>query len=168
MYISGQEAIDAALTAQRDALQSIYDQTLARINAGDTIDEAAAAVALPADLAASPYNQEFVSTVPGIVRNVYQEKMGWFSGNITDLTSTLTETAKAQALSAAFAYPSLVEAAKQAELSAQDLPSAEKALYLAFMAYKSAPDDFTVKQIYAQALRKNAFMQKRPTSATTT
>jgi uncharacterized repeat protein (TIGR01451 family) len=160
MYISGQEAIDAALTAQRDALQSIYDQTLVRINAGDTIDEAAVAVTLPADLAASPYNQEFVSTVPGIVRSIYQEKMGWFGGNPIELTSTLTEAGKAQALVAAFAYPSLTEAAKQAELSAQDLPAAEKALYLAFMAYKSNPDDVTSKQIYAQALLKNAYLQK--------
>ena len=79
-----------ALTAQRDALQSIYDQALVRINAGDTIDEAAAAVALPADLAASPYNQELVSTIPGIVRNLYHEKLGWFGGETHELASTLT------------------------------------------------------------------------------
>ncbi len=153
-------AVVSALTAQRDALQSIIDQTITQINQGATLDEAAAAVTLSSELAASPYNQEFVSTIPAIVKAVYQQKMGWFGGNVTELASTLTETAKAQALAAAFAYPSLAEAAKQVELSAQDLPSAEKALYLAFMAYKAAPDDFTVQAIYAQALRKNAFMQK--------
>lgn len=90
MLISGAASVQSALTAQRDALQSIYDQALARINAGDTIDEAAAAVALPADLAASPYNQELVSTVPGIVRNIYHEKLGWFGGETHELAATLT------------------------------------------------------------------------------
>jgi len=50
--------------------------------------------------------------------------------------------------------------AKQAELAAADLESAEKALYLADIAYRTARDNFEARQVYAQALRKNAFMQK--------
>jgi uncharacterized repeat protein (TIGR01451 family) len=154
-------AIQDALTVQRDALQSIYDQALAQINQGAAIDEAAAAVALSPELASSPYNQEFVSTIPGIVKEIYHEKMGWFGGNITELASTLTEDTKAQMLSDAYGgLDNLIAAARNAELSANDLPGAEQALYLADAAYRLAPDDFTVKQIYAQTLRKNAFMQK--------
>ena len=161
MYISGHANVNSALTAQRDALQSIYDQTLVRINAGDTIDEAAAAVALPADLAASPYNQELVSTVPGIVRNLYHEKLGWFGGETHELASTLTPAAKAAALAGALGgTDALVAAARTAELNARDLAGAEKALYLAEAAYEAAPENATARQVYAQALRKNAFMQK--------
>jgi len=159
--ISGAASVQSALTAQRDALQSIYDQALARINAGDTIDEAAAAVALPADLAASPYNQELVSTVPGIVRNLYHEKLGWFGGETHELASTLTPAARAAALAElAGGTDNLLAAARTAELNARDLAGAEKALYLAEAAHAAAPDSFTARLVYAQALRKNAFMQK--------
>jgi uncharacterized repeat protein (TIGR01451 family) len=161
MYISGAAEVESALTTKRDALQSIYDQTLVRINAGDTIDEAAAAVALPADLAASPYNQELVSTVAGIVRNLYHEKLGWFGGETHELASTLTPAAKAAALADALGgTDALVAAARTAELNARDLAGAEKALYLAEAAYEAAPEDSTARQVYAQVLRKNAFMQK--------
>ena len=159
--ITDQASVLSALTAQRDALQSIYDQALARINAGDTIDEAAAAVALPADLAASPYNQELVSTIPGIVRNLYHEKLGWFGGETHELASTLTPAAKAAALADALGgSDALTAAARTAELNARDLAGAEKALYLAEAAYEAAPEDAAARQVYAQALRKNAFMQK--------
>jgi uncharacterized repeat protein (TIGR01451 family) len=161
MYISGAAEVESALTTKRDALQSIYDQTLVRINAGDTIDEAAAAVALLADLAASPYNQELVSTIPGIVRNIYTEKLGWFGGETHELASTLTPAAKAAALADALGgSDALTAAARTAELNARDLAGAEKALYLAEAAYEAAPEDAAARQVYAQALRKNAFMQK--------
>ncbi len=159
--ISGADVAAAALTAQREALQSIYDQALVRINAGDTIDEAAAAVALPADLAANPYNQELVSTISGIVRNLYHDKLGWFGGETHELASTLTPAAKAAALAYALGgTDALTAAARTAELNARDLAGAEQALYLAEVAYEAAPEDFTAKRVYAQALRKNAFMQK--------
>ena len=161
MYVSGNAAINSAVDAQRDALQSIRNQTLVRINAGDTIDEAAAAVALPPDLAASPYNQELVSTVPFIVRNIYHEEMGWFGGETHELAATLTPAAKAAALAAALGgADNLIAAARTAELNARDLAAAEKALYLAEAAYEAAPENATARQVYGQTLRKNAFMQK--------
>jgi hypothetical protein len=54
----------------------------------------------------------------------------------------------------------LTAAARTAELNARDLAGAEKALYLAEAAYEAAPEDSAARQVYAQALRKNAFMQK--------
>jgi uncharacterized repeat protein (TIGR01451 family) len=159
--ISDRSSVATAVTAQKEALISLYNQTIQEINQHATADEAAAAITLPTDLASSPYNQEFVSTVPDIVRSIYQEQMGWFGGETDELASTLTPTVKAQILADAYSgQANLVAAARSAELSAQTLPAAEKALYLAHAAYTLAPDDFTVKQIYAQTLRKNAFMQK--------
>jgi len=158
--IVGASAIAAALTAQRDALQSIYDQTLALIDQQLTLNEVVAAVALPADLAASPYNRELASNIPGVVRNIYHERMGWFGGETPDLAGTLTPAAKASALAEALGgADNLVAAARTAELNARTLAAAEKALYLAYAAYHAAPDSFAARQVYAQALRKNAFMQ---------
>ncbi len=125
--IADRQAVQDAVTAQRNALQSIYDQTITLINQGATLDEAAATVTLPLDFASIPYNQEFVSTVSAIVKNIYHEKLGWFSGNLIDLTSTLTEAGKAQALVDAFGLENLISAARNAELNARDLASAEQA-----------------------------------------
>jgi uncharacterized repeat protein (TIGR01451 family) len=154
-------AVSEAVTAQRDALQYVYDQTWEKINAGYSVDEIAASVALTPELALSPYNQEFASTVPQVVRSIYHERMGWFGGETDELASTLTPDIKAQILADAYGgLENLVAAARQSELEARDLAGAEKALYLAHAAYKLAPEDPTVRQIYAQALRKNAFMQE--------
>lgn len=159
--IVGQAEVDAALGAQRDALEYVYDQTLAGIDAGVPESEIAATLELPPELAANPYNQEFVSTIPGVVRNIYHYTIGWFGGETPELAGTLTTGVKAQVLADAYGgTANLIAAARTAELNARDLAGAEKALYLAYAAYKAAPDDFTAKQVYAQALRKNAYLQK--------
>jgi len=159
--IMGPEAVYAALTAQRDALQYVHDQTLAGMNAGLTESEIAATVQLPPELAANPYNQELVSTIPGVVHDVYHSHIGWFGGETPELAGTLTTGARAQVLAdLAGGTANLIAAARTAELNARDLAGAEKALYLAYAAYKAAPDDFGAKQVYAQALRKNAYLQK--------
>jgi len=146
---------------KRDALQYIRDQTLIGINAGYNLDELEKTIKLPDALASSPYNQEFASDVPGLVRVVWSNFMGGWDGNVTSLASTVGETEKAQILAEAYGgVDALIAAAKQAELNASDLESAEKALYIADAAYRVAPDNFDAKQIYVQTLRKNAFLQK--------
>ena len=159
--ISGVETVNAALTAQRSALKYLHDQTVQQINLGTPLEEIVATVQLPSDLAASPYNQEFTSTTAYIIRSVYQEYMGWFGGEPDEMAGSLSPGAKAQILADALGGVSaLASAARQAELDARDLAGAEKALYLAHSAYLLAPDDFTVKEVYAQTLRKIAYMQK--------
>ncbi len=158
--ITGPSETLAFLLAQRDVLLYIRDQTLIKINLHYTLDEIAATLKLPVSFTSSPYLKEYASDVPSIVREVWNEYLGWWGGNPTELASTLTEDAKAQALADALGgVDSLIDAARQAELNARDLQGAEKALYLADAAYRVAPDNFEAKQIYAQTLRKNAFMQ---------
>lgn len=89
-----------------------------------------------------------------LLYGVVQRRAGW-------LAETLTEAIEAQILADAYGgVEALAEAARQAELDASDQAGAEKALYLAYSAYKLSPDDIQIKQIYAQALRKIAFMQQ--------
>ncbi len=172
MYKSGQPIfgsaeVQTAILAQRDALQYLHNLTIDKINQGYTVDEIVATTRLPdtrADgtpLGTSPYNQEYASDQASIIRWIYNYYLGWFSGEPVELTYTLTETMRAQILADAYGgVDALTEAAQQAELAASDQASAEKALYLAYSAYKLSPDEFEVKQIYAQVLRKIAFMQK--------
>ena len=83
--ISGAPAISAALTAYRDGIKSILDQTLAGMRKGERPDELVQHVKLPAALAGNPYLQEFYGTVPWAVRAIYTDYLGWFDGNATHL-----------------------------------------------------------------------------------
>jgi alkyl sulfatase BDS1-like metallo-beta-lactamase superfamily hydrolase len=83
--ISGAPAVRDALTAYRDGVKSILDQTIAGMRAGQRPDELVAAVKLPPDLAANPFLQEFYGTVAWSVRAIYTYYLGWFDGNATSL-----------------------------------------------------------------------------------
>jgi uncharacterized repeat protein (TIGR01451 family) len=153
------------LTMQKSALAYIHDQTIKGINLGKGPGEIAGEIVLPAILAASPYNQEFVNSTASIVKGIYYEYMGWFDGEADKLTSTLNEVDKAEILvELAGGLENLIAQARTAELNARDLAGAEKALFLAHAACLATPADspflIEVKQVYAQALRKNAYMQK--------
>lgn len=166
--VVGPAQVAAAATAQRDALDDIRLQTVQQMNQGMPEDEIAAAVALPADLAANPYNREFAGAVPFLVHAIYHEYLGWFGGNPLELAPTLTEGVKAQVLADALGgLDNLIATATTAELNARDVAAAERALYLARSGYVLAaacgadcrPEPLeTARRVYAQALRKNAYL----------
>ncbi len=83
--IAGAAAVAAALTAYRDGVKSVLDQTIAGMADGLRPDELVAKVKLPAALAANPYLQEFYGTVEWSVRAIYTYYLGWFDGNATHL-----------------------------------------------------------------------------------
>jgi alkyl sulfatase BDS1-like metallo-beta-lactamase superfamily hydrolase len=83
--ILGQAAVREALTAYRDAIRYVLEQTLAGIRAGRTPEELVAEVRLPPALAASPYLQEYYGSVAWTVRGIYADCVGWFDGNATNI-----------------------------------------------------------------------------------
>jgi len=83
--VLGRADVRAALTAYRDGIKSIVDQTLDGMRKGERPDELVQHVALPPALAANPYLQEFYGTVAWSVRAVYADYAGWFDGNPTKL-----------------------------------------------------------------------------------
>lgn len=83
--VLGASAAGAALTAYRDGLKSILEQTLAGIRKGERPDELVAHVKLPAAVAANPFLQEFYGGVEWTVRGIYADQVGWFDGNATKL-----------------------------------------------------------------------------------
>ena len=74
-----------ALTAYRDGIRSVYDQTIEGMKRGERPDELVAHVTLPPHLAGSPYLQEYDGTVEWSVRAIYSDHLGWFDGNATRL-----------------------------------------------------------------------------------
>jgi uncharacterized sulfatase len=83
--VSGEADAREALTAYRDGIQSVYDQTVEGMKKGERPDELVAHVKLPPHLAESPYLQEYYGTVEWAVRAIYSDRLGWFDGNATRL-----------------------------------------------------------------------------------
>jgi alkyl sulfatase BDS1-like metallo-beta-lactamase superfamily hydrolase len=83
--VPGATAAREALTAYRDGIKSVYDQTLDGMKKGERPDELVAHVMLPPYLAGSPYLQEYYGTVEWTVRAIYSDHLGWFDGNATRL-----------------------------------------------------------------------------------
>jgi alkyl sulfatase BDS1-like metallo-beta-lactamase superfamily hydrolase len=83
--IAGATNVRAALTAYRDGIKSILDQTVDGMKKGERPDELVQHVKLPRQLADNPYLQEFYGTIAWSVRAIYTDYLGWFDGNATHL-----------------------------------------------------------------------------------
>ena len=79
--VLGNANVRAALTAYRDGIKSVLDQTMDGMRRGERPDELVQHVKLPPALADSPYLQEFYGTVEWSVRAIYVDYAGWFDGN---------------------------------------------------------------------------------------
>lgn len=87
--MSGKDQIEEMLTAYRDAIQYVHDQTVRQMNKGLTPDEIAEVVSqLPPHLANHPWLGEFYGTVKHSVRQIYFGYLGWFNGDPTTLDPT--------------------------------------------------------------------------------
>ncbi len=69
--IVGYDNIQNMLTAYRDAIQFVHDQTIRYMNQGYTPEELVEMVVLPPHLAEHPWLGEYYGTVKHVVRNIY-------------------------------------------------------------------------------------------------
>ena len=79
--IVGYDGIQNMLTAYRDAIQYVHDQTVRYMNKGYTPDELVEVVALPPHLAEHPWLGEYYGTVKHAVRQIYVGYLGWFQAD---------------------------------------------------------------------------------------
>lgn len=99
--LSGEDAIAETLTAYRDAIQFVHDQTVRGLNLGWTPDEIVERVRLPSHLADHPWLQEYYGTVAWSARGVFDGYLGWFDGDATSL-NPLAPTERARRFSESF------------------------------------------------------------------
>ncbi len=83
--VIGGDDVKERLTAYRDAIQYVHDQTVRRLNAGLTPDQIVRAVSLPPHLSGHPWLTELYGTVAWSVRAICDGYLGWFSGDAVDL-----------------------------------------------------------------------------------
>jgi alkyl sulfatase BDS1-like metallo-beta-lactamase superfamily hydrolase len=83
--IGDADSVRAALTAYRDGIKSLLQQTIDGIGRGERPDELVRHVKLPPHLADNPYLQEYYGSVAWSVRAIYSDYVGWFDGNATHM-----------------------------------------------------------------------------------
>lgn len=86
--VYGRENVAEVLTAYRDGIQYVYDQTLRHMNLGYTARELAHMIKLPAHLASHPWLGEFYGHVHSHVQQIVQGELGFFDGDPTTLLLT--------------------------------------------------------------------------------
>jgi len=84
--VSGADEVADILTAYRDAIQFVHDQTIRGMNSGLTPDELVEVVKLPPHLRDHPYLRELYGTVEWSVRSVFSGYLGWFDGDTASLS----------------------------------------------------------------------------------
>jgi alkyl sulfatase BDS1-like metallo-beta-lactamase superfamily hydrolase len=111
---SGVREIGELLTVYRDAIQFVHDQTVRYMNDGLYPDDIIPLVKLPAKLAKHPYLGQFYGTVAWSVKGVFQEYLGWFSGDPVDLSPMTTEAKALRMVELAGGMDNMVENARRA------------------------------------------------------
>jgi alkyl sulfatase BDS1-like metallo-beta-lactamase superfamily hydrolase len=146
--VLGGAAARAALTAYRDGIKSILDQTIQGMQQGERPDELVQHVTLPPDLAKNPYLQEFYGSVEWTVRGIYADRAGWFDGNAANLFP-LPEKERAAKLVALIGGPDRVLASGREALAAREFQWAAE---LADYVLANDGTHVGAKRIKAQAL----------------
>jgi len=147
--VSGQAEVAEILTAYRDAIQFVHDQTLRGMNQGLTPDELVEVVQLPPHLKEHPFLQEYYGTVAWSVRSVFSGYLGWFDGDVASLEPASPDDRAAGMASLAGGAEGLRKAAQEALEGEQYAWAAELATHL----LRLDPDSTQAKQIRADALR---------------
>ena len=147
--VSGRERVLETLTAYRDAIQLVHDQTIRGINRGLSPDELVETVKLPPHLAEHPYLQEVYGKVEWSVRAVYDGYLGWFDGDAAALEPVDADTRAAGMAALAGGVDGLQQAARDA----LDAKRFEWAAELATHLIRLEPGSKASRQIKADALR---------------
>jgi len=86
--IVGAENVSRTLTNARDALQYVHDQTVRLMNQGLTPGEIIEEIELPSHLANDPNLKEYFGEVDRDIFQIFQQYMGWFTGESRDIFPT--------------------------------------------------------------------------------
>jgi alkyl sulfatase BDS1-like metallo-beta-lactamase superfamily hydrolase len=146
--VTGIGSVRAALTAYRDGIQSILDQTIEGIRKGERPDELVQHVRLPPPLAENPYLQEYYGSVAWSVRAIYSDYLGWFDGNATHMFPLPEKDRAARLIGMSGGSDRVVARAREALAGGEFQWAAELADYL--LAVDS--ENVAAKRIKARAL----------------
>jgi alkyl sulfatase BDS1-like metallo-beta-lactamase superfamily hydrolase len=117
--IAGAARVREALTDTAAYLESLVTQTLARLNAGETIYQILDAVRPPAELAAKPYLRPVYDEPEFIVRNLWRCYGGWYSGVPSELKPAPRQALAKEVVALSGGLEKLLERAKSLQRSGE-------------------------------------------------
>lgn len=112
MPIFGGDRVRQALGETADWLEHLERETVARMNAGATLDEIVQAVRPPAHLAQRPYLQPVYDEPEYVVRNIWRLYGGWWDGIPSHLKPAAGVALAREVATLAGGIPRLVERAR--------------------------------------------------------
>jgi len=148
--VSGKEAVAETLTAYRDGIQFVYDQTIRYMNKGMLPDDLVEIVKLPPHLAAHPWLGDFYGGVPHSVRQIYSGELGWFQGDPTFLAPTKPLEASKRYVKIMGGHSNVLKVAKEAASKGDHQWAAELTTHL----IRINNDDTEARLLKAEALRQ--------------
>ncbi len=148
--VSGRAAVAEVLTAYRDAIQFVYDQTIRHMNRGMLPDELVATIHLPPHLANHPWLGDFYGGVPHSVRQIYVGELGWFQGDPTFLAPTMPVEASRRYVELMGGRAVVLEAARSAANEGDHQWAAELTTHLV----RIDNNDMEARMVKSEALRQ--------------
>ncbi len=148
--VSGYKEVAGTLTAYRDAIQYVYDQTLRHMNRGLLPDDLVEAVELPSHLANHPWLGDFYGGVPHSVRQIYNGEMGWFQGDPTFLAPKHPRESSRRYVEMMGGHDAVFKAASEAASGGDHQWAAELITHLV----RIDNDDREARLLKAEALRQ--------------
>ncbi len=147
--VFGAMRVRQVLNDTANYLQGLYDQTIAMMNAGASLDEVIHAVRPPANLVDKPWLQPVYDDPEFIVRNIWRLDGGWYDGTPSHLKPA-TEAERAREIAALAGGVAAVVARAREKLATGELALAA---HLIDWAVAAAPEDKAAHearmQIYA-------------------
>ncbi len=135
--VFGTMRVRQVLNDTANYLQSLYDQTIAMMNAGAPLDEIIHTVKPPANLTEKPWLQAVYDEPEFIVRNIWRLEGGWYDGTPSNLKPA-AESARAGEIAALAGGVEAVVARAILKLEAGEVALA---CHLADWAVAAAPSD---------------------------
>ena len=145
----GAEYILNTLTIYRDALQSIHDQTIQKLNENYSIDDIAERIYLPARVRNNEFMKELVATIPWFVRDVATFYVGFFNGVPVDLFPLSPAENAKEFIDLGGGF----EAALQKAMAAYDDNRLQWAFELTSNLRELEPNNPTVRDLYLNIVR---------------
>ena len=147
--VSGQQNVSNVLTAYRDGVAYIYDQTIRNINKGLDPEDLALVVKLPPYLANNLLLQQRYGQISWMPRGIYSGEVGWNTGDPTWF-NPVTKAERGQLIIDGFGgLNQTIQKIKQAITDKKYNWAAELATYVLY----KYPDNQEAKLLKAQAFR---------------
>lgn len=157
--LTDRDEVRNLLTAYRDAMQYIHDQTIRLLARGLTPDELVAAIAeLPPRLRDHPWLGEFYGTVKQTMRQIYSNAFGWFEGDPTFLDPLPRRERAARYVAALGGRDAVIATAEQAHADRDYRWTAEILTHL----LRLDPTDHHARQLKADSLRQLGYQALNP------